>query len=140
MPFLLDTNVISELVKRVPDPTVVAWVESHSSLDLMVSVLTLGELIKGVQMMSASPRRTVLEHWVSVELPNQLMGRILPVDAAVSTAWGVLASDAKVSGRELPVVDGLLLATASVHGLVFVTRNLRDCEGRGVAVVDPWVR
>ena len=138
MRFLLDTNVLSELVKRAPDPRVVAWMESHSSLDILVSVLTLGELVKGVRLMSAGPRREALEHWVSVELPVQLAGRLLSVDAAVSVAWGSLAAAARRSGRELPVIDGLLLATASTNDLVFATRNLRDCEGRGVEVVDPW--
>lgn len=138
MRFLLDTNVLSELVKRTPDPRVVAWMDSQSSLDLMVSVLTLGELVKGVRSMPVSSRRDALEHWVSVELPSQLVGRLLAVDAAVSAAWGTLAAAAARSGRGLPVIDGLLLATASANDLVFATRNLRDCAGRGVEVVDPW--
>lgn len=138
MRFLLDTDVLSELAKRAPDPRVVAWMESHSSLDILVSVLTLGELVKGVRSMPVGPRRDALEHWVSVELPSQLVGRLLAVDAAVSAAWGSLAAAARRSGRGLPVIDGLLLATAATNDLVFATRNFRDCEGRGVEVVDPW--
>lgn len=138
MRFLLDTNVLSELVKRAPDPRVVAWINSQSSPDLMVSVLTLGELVKGVQSLSPGPRRDALRDWVSVELSSQLVGRLLPVDAAVAAAWGALAAFARRSGRALPVVDGLLLATASANDLMFATRNLRDCEGWGVEVLDPW--
>lgn len=138
MRVLLDTNVLSELVKRTPDPRVVAWMDSQSSLDLMVSVLTIGELVKGVRAMPVGLRRDALETWLSVELPSQLVGRLLPVDSAVAVAWGALAAEAKRSGRALPVVDGLLLATASANDLVFATRNLRDCAGWGIEVASPW--
>ncbi len=83
--------------------------------------------------------RHALEEWLATLLPAQFAGRLLPVDADVATAWGELTADGDRSGRPLRVVDGLLLATARVHGLTVVTRNLADFEGRGVPVLDPYV-
>lgn len=138
MRFLLDTNVLSELVRPAPDARVVAWIEAHSPLELGISVLTLGELTKGIGMMAVGHRRDALERWVVVELAGQFRGRVLPVSEGIAAAWGALAAEARRSGRVLPVIDGLLLATAQVHDLTLVTRNTEDCAGRGVAVFDPW--
>lgn len=138
MRYLLDTNVLSELVRPEPDARVMAWVEAQSPLDLAVSVLTLGELTKGVGLMAVGRRRAALERWVAVELASQFRGRVLPVTDAIALAWGGLAAEARRTGRSLPVIDGLLLATASVHALTLVTRNVGDCAGREVPVLDPW--
>ena len=111
------------------------------SLDLTLSVLTLGELEKGIALLPAGVRRTQLSEWARAEVPRQFIGRLWPVDAAVAVAWGQLAGSAQLAGRPLPQVDGLLLATAQVFGLTLVTRNVADCAGRGVPTVpvyDPW--
>jgi len=138
MRYLLDTNVLSELVRPAPDVRVVAWVDAQSPLDLAISVLTLGKLTKGVGEMAAGRRRDTLERWVAVELAGQFRGRVLPISDAVAAAWGRLAAEARRTGRVLPVIDGLLLATAHVHQLTLVTRNTEDCAGRGISVLDPW--
>lgn len=138
MSFLLDTNVISELVKPAPDAKVIAWTRAQSPLDLSLSVLTLGELEKGIARLPLGARRTRLTQWVRLELPQQFLARLLPVDAAVAAEWGVLTAGGTSSGRVLPVIDGLLLATAQAAGLTFATRNVADCSGRGVPVYDPW--
>lgn len=138
MRFLLDTNVLSEGAKPEPDPGLAGWLEGQSTLDLCVSVLTLGEIRKGILLMPDGRRRDRLHDWLRADLTRRFPGRILTVDDAVALAWGGLAAEGQASGRRLPVIDGLMLATAAVHHLVFVTRNERDCAGRGVPVLNPW--
>ncbi len=138
MTWLLDTSVLFEMVKPRPDANVEAWMRAQSPLDLSLSVLTLGELEKGIAALPAGTRRTQLSQWARLEVPRQFFARLLPVDAAVAVAWGQLAGAGHATGRPLPVMDGLLLATAQTFGLTFVTRNVADCAGRGVPVYDPW--
>jgi len=136
--FLLDTNVLSELVKRRPDVRVRRWIDAQSPLDLAISVLSLGEIEKGIARLPAGRRRATLSRWARVELPTQFTGRLFGVDAVVAVAWGALSARAVQGGRPLPVIDGLLLATAQARDLTLVTRNVSDCAGRGVPVYDPW--
>jgi len=136
--FLLDTVVLSEPAKPLPNPGAVAWLRAQPPLELRVSVLTLGEIERGIALLASGRRRQELRVWVQTELPRQFAGRILPVDEAVARAWGRLAAEGGRGGRPLPVIDGLLLATASVHDLTLVTRNERDCAERGVPVHNPW--
>lgn len=138
MLFLLDTMVLAEPARPEPDPRVLAWLGMHAALDFALSALSLGEIRKGVSLLRSGPKRLALERWLVHDLPAQFAERVLPVDVEVATAWGQLAADAQRRGRALPVVDGLLLATAQVHELMLVTRNLRDCADRGVPVLDPW--
>lgn len=138
MRYLLDTNVISEPFKRSPDPRVVRWLAEQSPLDLSISVLTVGELTMGFELVPDGKRRDELQRWVTRELPRRFVGRLLNVDDAVAREWGRLSAAGRSAGRELPVTDGLLLATASVHSLVFVTRNERDCSNRGITTLNPW--
>ena len=138
MRYLLDTNVLSELVKRRPDVRVTEWIEARPPLDLAISVLSLGEVEQGIARLPVGARRTALSRWARVELPTQFVGRLLGVDAAVAVAWGAMCAQAGQDRRPLPVVDGLLLATARARALTLVTRNLADCARRGVPVYDPW--
>lgn len=138
MRFLLDTNVLAEAAKPGPDPRVGAWLRAQAPLDLAISVLTLGEIRKGAARLRARKRRARLERWVASDLPGQFLGRVLAIDEAVALEWGRLAAAGRRRGREVPVIDGLLLATAAVHGLTFVTRNERDCGDRGVPLYNPW--
>jgi predicted nucleic acid-binding protein len=138
MRYLLDTNVLSEPAKPRPDPHVLAWLEAQSPLDLSLSVLTLGEIEKGVGLLPDSRKRQRLQSWLRTELPRQFLGRLLAVDDRVALAWGRLAAEARRANRELPVIDGLLLGTAAAHELTFVTRNTRDCADRGVPLLNPW--
>jgi hypothetical protein len=138
MRYLLDTNVISEGVSRRPDPGVIAWGNQQSPLDLFVSALSLGEIRKGVELRFPDSRRAAIENWLSSLLPAQFRGRILPVDEEVALQWGRIAAEGQKNGRVLPAIDGLLIATAIVHEMTLVTRNERDCSGRGVPVLNPW--
>ena len=136
--FLLDTNVVSEVVKKRPQARVLKWLDSTDEDLLFLSVLTLGGIRKGVAALRTGSRRAALETWLDRELPARFAGRILPMDAAVADQWGILAASAAARGRPLPVVDGLLAATALHHGLTLVTRDDRHLADAGVSVFNPW--
>ncbi len=138
MRYLLDTCVLSELVKPRPTAPVVQWIGEQDEQVLFLSVITIGELHKGIAKLAAGPRRDQLEQWVNLDLADRFDDRILAIDAAVAAAWGQLLGDGEVRGLSLPVVDALIAATAVVHGCAVVTRNVADFERTGVEVVCPW--
>lgn len=136
--YLLDTNCISELVRRKPEPKVIAWIEAAEEALLYLSVLTLGEIRKGLAQLAQGRRRTHLETWIEVELRARFAGRILPIDVSVADRWGLLAASAKRAGKTLPTIDGLLAATALHHDLTVVSRNAEDFAHTQVQVLNPW--
>jgi len=136
--FLLDTNCISELVRVKPDLRVLQWMDAADESLLYLSVLTLGEIRKGVAGLPQSKRRTHLESWLELELRSRFSGRILEIEAAVADRWGLLAAEAKRRGRPLSAIDGLLAATALHHNLTIVSRNISDFAGTQVPVLNPW--
>jgi predicted nucleic acid-binding protein len=133
--YLLDTNIVSETRKRNADGRVIAFLSAADPGALFVSVLTLGELRRGV----VAKRRTdavaagQLGSWVD-GIEMTFADRVLSIDTATSRRWGELSA-----GRSLPVVDTLIAATAITHGLILVTRNTRDVQATGVTLLDPWV-
>ena len=136
--FLLDTNCISELVRVRPEPRVVKWLEATDEGALYLSVLTLGEIRKGLAGLAQGKRRALLESWLEVELQARFSGRILAIDATVADRWGILSAQAKRRGAPLPIIDGLLAATALQHNLTVVTRNAIDFANAQVQVLNPW--
>jgi len=136
--FLLDTNCISELVRSKPEPRVLHWMDAADEALLYLSVLTIGEIRKGVAGVPQSKRRTLLESWLELELQTRFAGKILPVDAAVADRWGWLAAEAKRKGKALSTIDGLLAATALHYGLTIVSRNVSDFAGTLAPVLNPW--
>jgi toxin FitB len=136
--FLLDTNVVSELVTRRPEPSVSQWVEGTDETLLYLSVLTLGEIRKGIAGLPQAKRRVEFENWLNHGLRDRFAGRILPIDADVAGRWGHVAAQARSLNIPLPVIDGLLAATALEHNLTLVTRNIRDVAGVGVLILNPW--
>ena len=135
MSFLIDTNVVSEVARARPDPAVLAWFEAVADQQLHLSVLSVGEMRKGIEKLPASKRRSQLAAWLDDELPAWFGPRLLPIDTAVADRWGRLLA---ASPRSLPAVDSLLAATALTHDLAIVTRNVADFDIPGLAVVDPW--
>jgi predicted nucleic acid-binding protein len=136
--FLLDTPVVSELVAKRPSAEVLKWIQAQAEDSLYLSVLTVGELEKGVAKLPASSRRSRLQSWVRGDLVDRFGSRLLAVDVAVAERWGVLTGESGVRGRPLPVVDSLIAATALAHGLTVVTRNTGDFERCGAPCFDPW--
>jgi predicted nucleic acid-binding protein len=136
--FLLDTNCVSELVRVRPEPRVMKWMDAADERLLYLSVLTLGEIRKGLAVLTQGRRRTRLETWLEVELRARFAGRVLPIDDQVADRWGLLAAHARRKGITLPVVDGLLAATALQYNLTVVSRNSSDFASAQVPVVNPW--
>ncbi|HKW74297.1 MAG TPA: type II toxin-antitoxin system VapC family toxin [Terriglobales bacterium] len=137
--FLLDTNVISELIRPKPEPKVTAWIEATNESLLYLSVLTLGEIRKGIAFLRNSPRRVVLEAWLGSDLAVRFANRILPVDESVADRWGRIAAESTAEGSPLSVIDGLLAATALHYNLTLVSRNVKDFATTGVPLFNPWI-
>jgi len=135
MAFLLDTNVVSELRKRTPRRHVLAWYQRNVAAHAYVSVLVLGEIRQGIERVRHrdAAQAEALERWLE-GLVAGYRERILPVTADVAREWGRLAA----LPQPPPAVDGLMVATARVHRLVLVTRNVGDVAGTGVPVVNPF--
>lgn len=133
--FLLDTNVISELVKPRPHPRVTQWVDTADETSLYLSVLTLGEIRKGITALPDPRRRAALETWLHRDLRMRFEGRMLPIDLPVADRWGYLTGTAK---SPLPVIDTLLAATALHYNLTLVTRDTQAIAATGVSLLNPW--
>ena len=135
MSYLIDTNVLSELRRKAPDPRVVAWLQARPRQSLFLSVLTLGEIREGLERVPEPARKQALLDWLEVELPNYFVGRVLAIDAATADRWGRLMAQA---ARPLPAIDALLAATALHNDLTLVTRNIKDFAGLDVPLINPW--
>ncbi len=138
MKYLLDTCLISELVKREPNPGVVNWLDEQDEQTLFLSVLNLGELQKGISKLPDGTKKDELQAWIGLDLVERFTGRILDIDLETALCWGRIQGEAEQAGLTLPVMDSLIAATAAAHGLVVVTRNIRDMERCGVRVCNPW--
>ncbi len=134
MTYLLDTNVVSETRRRRRSPAVVAWLESVRRADVFISVLVFGEVRHGIERLRArDPAQAAgLETWLAT-LEERYGKRAIPVDRDVAEAWGSMDP-----ARRPPIIDGLMAATAQVHGLVLVTRNVTDVARTGVPFLNPW--
>jgi predicted nucleic acid-binding protein len=138
--YLLDTCVLSEFQRQSPRASVVGWLRAQAEETLFLSVLTLGELQRGISRLPASRRRNRLQAWLDSDLQRRFEGRVLPIDDGVALRWGDVQAEVEAKGAPLPVMDSLIACTALVHGLALVTRNVDDFARAGVAVVDPWTQ
>lgn len=139
MNYILDTNVVSELVAREADQKVVNWVDSIDSESVFLSVITIGELKKGIEKLPDSKRKKTLESWLEEDLLVRFRGRILPLDIPVLLTWGRLVTSLEKEGKPLPAIDSLLAATAAQTGFTLVTRNTGHFDPAGISVFDPWI-
>jgi predicted nucleic acid-binding protein len=137
--FLLDTGVVFELASSEPDDEVRRWVEQTDESILFLSVLTLGEIGNGVERLRSGRRQGRLESWLQVDLPRRFEDRILPITAAIADRWGKVSAIAAAKGKPVPVVDGLIAATALHHNLTLVTGSTSDVSGTGVPTLSPWL-
>lgn len=139
MSYLLDTCVISELVRPLPDEKVVAWIGSCDEFDLFLSVMTIGEIQKGIEKVSPGKRKNRLSAWLKEELEIRFAERLLHVTDQVALTWGMMLGNAEKNGQPLSATDALIAATAAAHDLVLVTRNIRDFEGCSIDIFNPWI-
>ena len=137
--YLVDTNIPSELTRDIPDPRVAAFLQHAGQTSIFLSVLTIGEICKGIDTLPASQKRTNLQNWLDNDVRTWFAGRILPVTEAIAERWGHLAAAAKLRGMTLAVVDGLIAATSIHHRLTIVTRNVKDFARLDVSILNPWV-
>jgi predicted nucleic acid-binding protein len=136
--YLVDTNIPSELTRQQPDARVADFIRQAGKENLFLSVMTIGEICKGIDLLPVSQKRTTLEHWLTVDVRAWFAGRILPVTEAIAERWGHLAATARKQGVTLAVVDGVLAATAIENDLTLVTRNTKDYSALGVSLLNPW--
>jgi tRNA(fMet)-specific endonuclease VapC len=135
--FLLDTNIPSELIRTRPEPRVEKWVFAQDEQSLHLSVVSIGELRRGLVVLPAGKRRSELERWFENDLVPRFQGRILPVTQSIADRWGVLDGECQLKGAPLNTADGMIAATAVEHDLTVVTRNVRDFAGLGVQIFNP---
>lgn len=138
MNYLLDTCLISELSKSKPDKKVVDWVLSENETGFYVSVLTFGELHKGIEKLPESKKKEELRIWIEGELKDRFQNRIIGIDMRVSILWGKIQCIAEKKGKPMPAIDSLIAATGIAHGLIVVTCNVSDMEQSGVRLFNPW--
>lgn len=138
MAFLLDTNVVSEPVKRRPHERVVAWIEAQDPAELFLASQTIGELIRGARRLTDPDRGERLERWIETDLRRQFENRVLPFDRPAAVTWGRLMGDGDRAGRTPSAADAQIAAVAIVHKLVLVTRNIEDFDRFDLALLDPW--
>lgn len=135
MSYLIDTCALSELARPRPDENVVRWFDETAQRGLYLSVLTLGEIRKGIEALDDTHRRNRIQAWLEFDLPDWFEDRILTIDASVADEWGRLVAGA---GRRLPAIDSLIAATARYHRLTVVTRNTGDFADTGADIFNPW--
>lgn len=138
MRYLLDTCVISEVTKETPDSNVVSWFEAREETRLHLSVITVGEIEKCIYGLDRSKKRIRLEKWFFDDVMPAFRGRILEIGQRTMSAWAKLNIKFNKTGIVRPSFDSLLEATALEHGLVLVTRNIRNFSGSEIAILNPW--
>ena len=139
MKFLLDTCLLSELAKSKPEKKVVDWLLNENESNFYISVLTFGELQKGIEKLPESGKKEKLQNWVENELKERFHNRIIEIDLGISIIWGKIQCIAERMGRPMPAIDSLIAATGIAHDLIVVTRNVTDMERSGVKLLNPWV-
>jgi len=138
MTYLLDTCLISEMVSKQPSQQVLDWLDAQVPESLFISMITIGEIAKGISKMPSSKRKESLITWLNENLPNRFKHRILSIDFSTMVLWGNLVGQLEQNGRPLPAMDSLIAAIALQNSLSLVTRNEKDFAGTGVVIVNPW--
>ena len=137
MKYLLDTCVISELIRKKPNQGVVNWLSDKEEYSLFLSVLTIGEIKKGISKLPNSKKKEELGRWL-IQLQKRFDDRIIPIDSDVSLKWGQVQGDLEKNGKSMPSIDALIACTGLVHNLIIVTRNAKDIERSKIETIDPW--
>lgn len=138
MKYLIDTCIVSEVMKKNPSAHVVKWIDSVIENDIYLSVLTIGELQKGVTKIKNKKRQILMQQWLDKEIRGRFAERIINIDSEIVEQWGILAGESAMQGVSLPAIDSLIAATAKTRNLVVVTRNIKDFKKCRVKSFDPF--
>ena len=138
MKYLIDTCILSEMIKARPSEKVIEWVSSKSEENFYLSVLTVGEIQKGISKLADSKKKEKLQSWITIDLKDRFTGRILDIDLEVAQKWGEMQGNAEKKGQVMPAIDALIAATAVCYGLTVVTRNIQDMQHSGARLFNPW--
>jgi len=139
MKYLLDTCVISELVKPAPNDKVITWLSSIDESKLYISVLTFGEIEKGIEKLADGSKKKKLKLWLEDDLKQRFEGRLIPIDLKVALKWGQVQAMSEQAGKALPAIDGLIAVSAIANNCIVVTRNTTDMEQSSVELFNPWI-
>jgi predicted nucleic acid-binding protein len=139
MKFLIDTCVISEIIKPQPNEKVVAWMRENPEENMYLSVLTFGEIEKGIEKAADPAKKKTLQNWVENVLKDRFKHRIIEIDMAVVSRWGKEQGKAELAGKPMPAIDGLIAVSGLVYNCIVVTRNVSDMQQSGVELLNPWV-
>ena len=138
MKYLLDTCVISELITKNPTNKVLTWVAKIEENKLFISVLTMGEIHKGIEKLPQSKKKDLLHHWVNFDLKERFKNRIINFDLQTATVWGKIQAQAEMAGKTMPTIDAQIAATGICNDFIVVTRNTSDMGISGVTLYNPW--
>ena len=138
MKYLLDTCVISELIKKKPEKKVVSWISEIREKHLFLSVFTIGEIYKGICKLPEGKKKIKLLNWLNVTLNKRFKNRILDFDIPIAKKWGEIQGHSELMGKPISIIDSLISATAIVYNIVLVTINTRDMEYSGAILLNPW--
>ena len=136
--YLLDTCLLSELIRKEPNQGVLDWIKDKEESSLFLSVLTIGELKEGIVKLKPSTKKKELTQWFA-ELESRFKDRIIPIDIQISLKWGEIQANLEVNGNSMPTIDSLIASTALCKNLIVVTRNGKDMKQSHVEILNPWV-
>lgn len=139
MNYLLDTCVISELIKKTPNPKVVKWISEVSENSLFLSVITFGEIHKGIEKLPEGKKKDKLHTWINFDLKDRFKNRVIDLDIKIAATWGKIQAKSEAVGKPIPAIDGLIVATGITYELIIVTRNISDMENSGAILLNPWL-
>ena len=138
MNYLLDTCVISEVIKREPNKNVIAWLQAQDEANLFLSILTFGEIQKGIQKHPDQTRKKRLQLWLEEDLKKRFDNRIIPIDLKVVTHWGTIQGAAELIGKPMVTIDGLIAVSGLTYNCIVATRNIADMEQSTAVLFNPW--
>lgn len=139
MNYLLDTNVVSEGIRRNPHEGVMNWLAGADEDRLFLSVITVAEIEKGIELLSSGAKKRLLQDWLEVDVLNRFEDRLIVVDAQIAMQWGMCMAVSKKKGIALSAVDALVAATCIVHNLILVTRDTNDFQHLDLPILNPWL-
>jgi len=138
MNYLLDTCVLSEFTRRRPNVAIIDWLQSIDEQKCFLSVITIGEIRRGIEKLPESQRKNELFVWLNEALMNRFTTRILIVDTQTMLVWGALTARLESAGKKMSTMDAFIAASALQHNMALVTRNVSDFSSCGLQILDPW--